>query len=641
MERARPNLEEGDFEDEVGAESHSCHVIAPTMEGASSVAKMNNTHTSGPTLPLFALDGGLRHLQSANSLRQSAFVQRLRTGASISIGVLGASVAQQGGCLDQPGERCMLYSRKGYFVRLLRYINATWPHPLNALHNGAIDAAPAQSFITCLMPLLPVAPPQLLLLEFGSMARSIDLPRTELLIRRLLALPSQPLLLFVTVREWCDSPHIWFNSKRNVSAKSLFSKHTYAQGAETLYAKAEATFERFCLHYDLSCVSYYGALARGFYRGWPGFELAAIAADCLHPAKGRHGGAYMTQLLEHWTRRVMAAADSTVKGMSASPTGAREHAAASSIMPTEPPRANLAPRPLPAPLLPEARRALRMPHAKIEPDRCWGFGPVGAHGKHFRYARLQMVPWRTAYCATADLPFERCEFRCDQASCAQLCPAVHPGEPSYPEAAAVPPTVTSATAPHSSSTLSLPVWTHCLYALGQSSVRGRRPKRSEGALALRPGASIEVPLDITRAHNASGAVACAELSYLTSYEHMGVASVSCVRGCACDSRRIDAHRPPDTHQRNVSVFSQLRLTLRLSPRGHTQPMPPQSTTTTEEEEEEEEEAVREVDAVCWLRVRVLDDSSSGGGHKFKLRMATVAIGAACAVGKQSSRSTVP
>jgi hypothetical protein len=68
-------------------------------------------------------------------------------------------------------------------------------------------------------------------------------------------------------------------------------------------------------------------------------------------------------------------------------------------------------------------------------------------------------------------------------------------------------------------------------------------------------------------------------------------------------------------------------------------MPPQSTTTTEEEEEEEE-AVREVDTVCWLRVRVLDDSSSGGGHKFKLRLATVAVGAACAEGEQSSRSTV-
>ena len=612
------------------------------------VAKMNTTRwstdtrtgNSGPTLPLSALDGGLRHLQSANTLRQSAFVQRLRTGASISIGVLGASVAQQGGCLDQPGERCMLYSRKGYFVRLLRYINATWPHPSNALHNGAIDATPAQSFMTCLMPLLPVAPPQLLLLEFGSMARSIDLPRTELLIRRLLALPSQPLLLFVTVREWCASSHIWFNSKRNVSAKTLFSKHTYAQGADTLYAKAEATFERFCLHYDLSCVSYHGALARGFYGGWPGFELAAIAADCLHPAKGRHGGAYMTQLLEHWTRRVMAAADSTVTSMSASPMGARERAAALSlrIMPTEPPTAHLAPRALPAPLLPEARRALRMPRAEIEPDRCWGFGPLGAHGKHYRYARLQLVPWRTAYCATADLPFERCEFRCDRASCAQLCPAVHPGRPSYLAAAAVPPTVSTATAPHSTSALSLPVWTHCLYALGQSSVRGRRPKRSEGALALRPGASIEVPLDISRAHAATGAVACAELSYLTSYEHMGVASVSCVRGCACDSRRIDAHRPPDAHERNVSLFSQLRLTLRLSRRGRTPPMPPQSTTTTEEEEEEE--AVREVDTVCWLRVRVLDDSSSGGGHKFKLRLATVAVGAACAEGEQSSRSTV-
>ena len=55
----------------------------------------------------------------------------------------------------------------GNFVRLLHAINATWPHPAHTLYNGAIDASPAQNFLSCLLPLLPASPPHLMLLEFG------------------------------------------------------------------------------------------------------------------------------------------------------------------------------------------------------------------------------------------------------------------------------------------------------------------------------------------------------------------------------------------------------------------------------------------------------------------------------------------
>ena len=37
--------------------------------------------------------------------------------------------------------------------------------------------------------------------------------------------------------------------------------------------------------------------------------------------------------------------------------------------------------------------------------------------------------------------------------------------------------------------------------------------------------------------------ALAHLVYLQSYEHMGVARVSCVDGCACESTEVDAHVP--------------------------------------------------------------------------------------------------
>ena len=41
--------------------------------------------------------------------------------------------------------------------------------------------------------------------------------------------------------------------------------------------------------YRVSCVSMRDALSGGFLGGWAGFEIADLAADCLHPSHGRLG----------------------------------------------------------------------------------------------------------------------------------------------------------------------------------------------------------------------------------------------------------------------------------------------------------------------------------------------------------------
>ena len=46
----------------------------------------------------------------------------------------------------------------------------------------------------------------------------------------------------------------------------------------------------------MSCVSYFGGLADGFYSGAAHFHLSDIAADCLHPRVGKHGEAYLSEM---------------------------------------------------------------------------------------------------------------------------------------------------------------------------------------------------------------------------------------------------------------------------------------------------------------------------------------------------------
>lgn len=176
---------------------------------SSGTASLGHLSAS-PPLPPAALEASLAHLSSAQSLHDSSFFQRLRAGKPVSVGVLGASVAQQGGCLEQPGQRCMLSSRRGYYVRAFKSLNLTWPNADHQLHNGAVDATPAQMFLSCLLPLLPATGPHLVFLEFGSMARALrgHFAEMEMLVRRLLGLPSRPLLVFTTVPSWSTSPVI-------------------------------------------------------------------------------------------------------------------------------------------------------------------------------------------------------------------------------------------------------------------------------------------------------------------------------------------------------------------------------------------------------------------------------------------------
>ena len=118
------------------------------------------------------LQRSLVHLAPASSLL--GLGRHLFGGGALDIAVVGASVAQAGGCLDQPAKRCMEYRGvdrlynpvpphqhrvliKGFLVRFLEAINRTWP-AAHRIHNGAADATPADLLAECLFSHIPRRP---------------------------------------------------------------------------------------------------------------------------------------------------------------------------------------------------------------------------------------------------------------------------------------------------------------------------------------------------------------------------------------------------------------------------------------------------------------------------------------------------
>ena len=521
------------------------------------------------------LQRSLVHMASANTL--FALVQRLLGGMALDIAIVGASVAQAGGCVKQPAKRCIEYNGrrkvanpvppyngsvriKGFMVRLLEVINTTWPAE-HRLFNGGADATPVSLIAECLFSHIP-RNPNLVILEFGSMAGTIgdSFNAVEAIVRTLLDVPTPPALVFLTVREWAH--------RSNLRTLTL-----YGPSERTAWTVAEERFEQLCRHYEQSCISYHAALSPLLTASPPQLELLDVASDGLHPSTGRLGVAFLTAMVTHWLRTAVAVVSDSNGWNSARLT--------SSKAPTH--------SPLPPPLW-----AVDAHLTAAGSSRCYGFGRILGRGRFAVYQRAAPIPWRTASCSEAHTPLEQCAEVDRERACPRRVPAPHPAHGQPPTPPLPPP-------PR--------VFVYCYEAFNKHGLPG---KRSPGALALTPNATIELPVDTrlstrpdgatTTAHGASSlssssllsaidqsshVTARVTLAYLTSYAGgMGRAHVSCARGCACDSTTLDSFRVSRT--RNVSVFARHMLEIR----GH-------------------------ASAMCIVRVRVLPESSTDG-HKFKL-----------------------
>ncbi|KAL4856610.1 hypothetical protein ACK3TF_003052 [Chlorella vulgaris] len=114
---------------------------------------------------------------------------------------------------------------------------------------------------------------------------------------------------------------------------------------------------------------------------------------------------------------------------------------------------------------------------------------------------------------------------------------------------------------------------------------GTADKPKQGWVATAPGSVLEfdVATDITPGNESfiGSASVAAAIVYLSSYEHMGQAEVSCVEGCTCQSKTLNGHMTGLGTQQSIMLV-ELSLAAR-----------------------------------CRLRVMVLPDTSSGE-HKVKV-----------------------
>ena len=88
----------------------------------------------------------------------------------------------------------------------------------------------------------------------------------------------------------------------------------------------------------------------------------------------------------------------------------------------------------------------------------------------------------------------------------------------------------------------------CWWRLFQPAPTRQLSATSHAAVAC-AGAWAELEIDTRSGTGGQARNATVGLTYLSSYEGMGVARISCIRGCVCSM-----HLLPCTHPRRVSVF---------------------------------------------------------------------------------------
>ena len=526
----------------------------------------------------FVLDESIRSGGTHIGTDVAHFADRLLAHLPITAGIIGASVAQNAGCLTQSGRRCMNYrgienvtlvhgqprSRpfKGFLVRWFEWLNATWPHADHQIVNNGRDAQPIWTLLPCLYAYVPPKV-DLIFLEVGSMPYAHDPVRAEAVVRRLATLDPRPTIVFVTVTVWCTCHPLCRNFKAyGVSRLPSFKEQLLLNQTERPIPHVEKSVAALCDHYGLSCISMRSALNGAVFAGRPGFSIPEIAGDCLHPTSGTRGVDYVTDMVIHWTRQAVMKRQATASTEVTSPSVAT----------------SLLNRSIPTAIHARATRLYKTPSS------CFNLESLGSRGTS-NGQNLLTVPWHTASCQfLGAVPYHGTHQQQGLP-----CRASSLFECAQRDSIAAGCTHWDSIYRCSDGALSVvpPTWFYCANALSASR------KESPGVVALKPGAQLYLPLDVSFAAASTASLLNIRLLHLTSYEGMGIAYLRCVAGCQCPMVRIDAHNVAKDGRRNESTFKEFSF---------------QATTFPQSQG-------------CLLGLHLSAESSSGG-HKFKVRSVT-------------------
>ena len=491
----------------------------------------------------------------APELAMARVWRKLESGQPLRLGLIGSSVGMSGGCQaeHQPHLRCAQFDGKqthkffargygivdddmkrllhnsdrpvrGFALQVLDALNASFPHLRHTLHNAAVDAWTAKAIEPCVLSNAHITTADLLLLELGSQGwHPGQAAASERIVRKLLTRTGgpPPALVLATTRQWCTG------GTYGGSVHGLKKKET--PKLDVKWEGIEDTFASFCKAYGVACLSLRDAIFRDVLASRPNFTVPDVAADCLHPEQSNFGYHYFADTIIHFLRK----------------SWARYRAA-------PPADAPYAPTPLPPPLLAANRGSagrivwrcysLDPPAApqSIAAAPKKAFGMPACRNGAFNAACTSMpsVRWE------AELPGGAAAVA-DTPSCAELRRCVLGVARRREDGACL---------------RGRGHWQFCTHALAP------RAPRKPGVVSVLPGAVMRLVVDTTAPVDANLTTAKLALTYLASYEGMGVCTVSCEGGCACAPRAIDALQvaapaPPGGGRgaRNVSVASDVEV----------------------------------------------------------------------------------
>ena len=621
---------------------------------AECIRWRNRTQDQGaPPAPCDMLDK--RELNSSLAVTThslTALASKLASGRAVRIAAIGASLTQQGGCIEQNG-RCTQYSgggRPGWLLRFFQWLNATWPNSHHFLFNGGRDMTPAGGFVGCLYTWLPRAL-DLVVLEFGSMAYAQKIRDMDLLVRTLRSLPRPPALLFLTARPWC-------HTRPNGSTVLL---EQYNQESRHQPDRGEGV-EHYCdflaTESRQSAISMHRALRDRVYadrlRGRCPFQkhgtlplsVPDVAHDGTHAFASPLGDAHLAAAMAHWLHRLVTrrseaqrpadTPDRADQGAGRGVGGGDEASMVPTALGMTPVSGHCFDLRADRSMLSVVRSPSGWSGPSRAPQTAFSAPPTSTAAGVGRSVGGDSATRNDVGLVWAT---EHCPQRLEECTAASSLPSTAVPSPSASAASSSAATAVSSSSspgsipeatdkPCALATHGLrapPTFHYCTHALS-ALTKGQRRKESPGVVAMHAGATLWLRATVEgapeddsadsggagasgTAHNTSSAGARTRritLSYLVSYEHMGIASVACFDGCTCRAVRLDAHKPS---AERISAF----VTRDLGPVSVARGAAPIGGAGWGQDEQSE---------TCTLAVRVENETSSGE-HKFKVRSVVV------------------